>query len=244
MKTLSQIIILSSLVITNLALANNVRIPNEFMMKINPENFTQNLDQSNRNENYHSIDVDNTCLAVNSDENRFIYKTCDAGDLTQHFRYEQGRLKNSFDQCLTNLDQEQRTERTSFCTDTRTLIRKRTSYRWTVNFNSCTQNSNQVWQIETSSLGDVIFKQDDECLAFTGESFRQEVGCNFDLYCYTNSGGNEVCEYLNSVVGDVDFEDFRTRTRSCELDLTYGLENPDGSILVIEKLIPIVVPIL
>lgn len=228
---------------------NSLRIPDEFLIKIRPES----LNVQNESTPLQTVeDLDNSCLATTPNGVRFEIRTCDPADITQHFRHENGSLKNFQDQCLTQETRRSftRYERpgTEVCDEATQRINTFDRTLGTnVFFRSCNNGENQNFDFEVNN-DSVSFTQNGLC--FGAQGSRGGIGgvCFSSGLICPEPDNPASCFRVDGSDFDFDFDNLSISVNSsfCAQKNNVGrfdLNNPDGGSLFIERLIPIVVPL-
>lgn len=230
------------------------KITDDFMMKINGDNFrARRFPFGHFSFNFISLS-DDTCVASTFGEEDYIpsvenervrlsednsqgilFKPCNENDITQRFTYENRKVKNFLGQCLTEVNRD--SVSSILAADmvdippcnihTGELASTGILYREFLYFTPCDSDPLQNWDLDTSSTENgVLFKNNNLCPTFTGEGLSLKVRC----------GEN------------IDFElredAFYTHVESCDLrGPTYKIFDPEDNRVTVEKITPVIIPL-
>ncbi len=245
MKILLLILAITLLTIGNTQANNSVNIADDFMMKINLDNFrVVRFPLAHRNFTFHSIDNPACIASTFSTEdpiptteletffprldgaNGILFKDCDTNDITQRFTYANKNIKNYLGQCLTEIDIPSSLRVAACDFPNGRILDRSIRYRESLLFSSCDGSGSQEWDLDTSSGNSISFHKGNRCPTFTGESLARRNTCG--------SLGTR-----NTVV-----DSFFVGVESCSLrGQTHFIENPEGGQVILERIVPIVIPL-
>ncbi len=249
MKNLPLILGALLLSASNTYAQSNIKIPDQFMMKISPES----LDLRNNSNPPRTIeDFDNSCLATIPNGDRFEIKTCDPGDLTQHFRYENNSLINFQNDCLT-IETQRLFSNTGLGAEVCNEATQRLNiYDQLINtnvfFRSCNNRESQRFDIELNNSS-ISFTHNEQCLSTLAVRNGQSGVCFSSGIICPDPSDVSSCFRVDGTEYDFDFDVIQIAATEADRTCTsrdvgeFSLSNPGSGTLLIEKLIPIVIPL-